>query len=487
MDTSTDHYAVLGVTDTAGRTEIKAAWSQLVQKYHPDMGDEADATKFMEVQKAFDVLGDDTKRLEYDSARNAANAGRNAEPGWGEPAPETETSPAPSTRRDEWVPPHMRPETGPDPQYEPPAPEPRAEHRPQSAPRRAPQASAAPRKHAHPKPHTSWRIEVNPDQKLTITQSWARLWLPALTLMAFALIASLQAIRAAGEGFFGSITPAVVGLLFAFGIVGVLVDWIRLQNGTDSSAGVKTVCLTGTVIAVTGFKVGNIWLLAAAVFICGTGALIVHALHYKYVVTRQMSAKQLRKYVAFGKPGKHAPTNILQIVERDLADKLNELFAIASVRLFHGLGIPATKNEQKQGGSVNTAFGAPIVTGGYLGQAVTAGDRVALLSSVVWPAGHYTVDQYGSVLIDGQHTQYEIEPFVSDFRHWKDRLRGLADVRHLVVVHSDGPVTVDMPDSPVEFVPVDKVVDTLGPWMVGEQGTADRKLNAVMSEHLAAA
>lgn len=83
MDTSIDYYATLGVSTTATRSEIKAAWSQLVQRFHPDMGDEADPPRFMEVQKAFDVLGDESTRLEYDSARNASTAGADSEePGW---------------------------------------------------------------------------------------------------------------------------------------------------------------------------------------------------------------------------------------------------------------------------------------------------------------------------------------------------------------------------------------------------------------------
>lgn len=289
-----------------------------------------------------------------------------------------------------------------------------------------------------------------------------------------------------GEGVLGAATPALAGLVMLVTVCGVFADWTRAQNGTNSAVGAMVSCVVGVVAGLTGFMAGNNWLVAAAVFTCGAGILMVQALHYKYVVTRQMPAKQLRKFAAFGKPGKHASSGVLQIVERDLADKLNELFAIASVRLFHGLGVPATRSEERSGEAVTTMYGAKIINGGYVGQAVTAGKRVALLSSVVWPAGRYTVDQYGGVCIDGQHTQYEVEPFIQDFKHWKDHLRGTADVRLIVVVHSDGPVTVDMPGLPIDFVPANAIVDTLGTWLVDEQGTADRKVNAVMAEHLAA-
>ena len=66
-----DHYETLGVAEDASAKEIKTAYRQLAQRYHPDRnaGDTAAEERFKEVQAAYDVLGDETKRTAYDRAR----------------------------------------------------------------------------------------------------------------------------------------------------------------------------------------------------------------------------------------------------------------------------------------------------------------------------------------------------------------------------------------------------------------------------------
>lgn len=71
-----DYYAVLGVTATADEDVIAAAYRALAKKYHPDTGSHrgtASARKFQEIQEAFDVLGNQSSRAEYDEKRKASD------------------------------------------------------------------------------------------------------------------------------------------------------------------------------------------------------------------------------------------------------------------------------------------------------------------------------------------------------------------------------------------------------------------------------
>lgn len=68
-----DFYEVLGVAKSASDQEIKKAYRQLAKKYHPDVNKDAGADgKFKEVQEAYEVLSDSTKRSQYDQYGHAA-------------------------------------------------------------------------------------------------------------------------------------------------------------------------------------------------------------------------------------------------------------------------------------------------------------------------------------------------------------------------------------------------------------------------------
>jgi molecular chaperone DnaJ len=72
-----DYYEVLGVPEGADEKEITRAYRKLAKQYHPDAnkGDVEAEERFKEVSGAYDVLGDDEKRKEYDEVRRMVASG----------------------------------------------------------------------------------------------------------------------------------------------------------------------------------------------------------------------------------------------------------------------------------------------------------------------------------------------------------------------------------------------------------------------------
>jgi DnaJ-class molecular chaperone len=63
-----DYYKTLGIARDASAADIQKAYRKLARKYHPDLNpdDKTAKSKFQEVQRAFDVLNDPSKRELYD-------------------------------------------------------------------------------------------------------------------------------------------------------------------------------------------------------------------------------------------------------------------------------------------------------------------------------------------------------------------------------------------------------------------------------------
>ena len=68
-----DYYKVLGVSSGASKDEIRKAYRKLSKELHPDSG--GDEERFKEVSAAYDVLGDEAKRKEYDEVRRLGPMG----------------------------------------------------------------------------------------------------------------------------------------------------------------------------------------------------------------------------------------------------------------------------------------------------------------------------------------------------------------------------------------------------------------------------
>jgi molecular chaperone DnaJ len=67
-----DFYKVLGVSKDASAAEIKKAYRKLARANHPDSnpGDKAAEERFKAIAEAYDVVGDEEKRKQYDEMRS---------------------------------------------------------------------------------------------------------------------------------------------------------------------------------------------------------------------------------------------------------------------------------------------------------------------------------------------------------------------------------------------------------------------------------
>jgi molecular chaperone DnaJ len=78
-----DYYKVLGVPSDAPAKDITKAYRKLARQFHPDANpdDPGAEERFKEVSAAYDVLGDEAKRSEYDQVRTMGPMGGFAGPG----------------------------------------------------------------------------------------------------------------------------------------------------------------------------------------------------------------------------------------------------------------------------------------------------------------------------------------------------------------------------------------------------------------------
>lgn len=81
-----DYYEVLGVDKNAATEDIKKAYRRLAKEYHPDVNpdDKQAEQKFKEINEAYEVLSDDTRRSQYDTFGHGAANGQGGFGGYGD-------------------------------------------------------------------------------------------------------------------------------------------------------------------------------------------------------------------------------------------------------------------------------------------------------------------------------------------------------------------------------------------------------------------
>ena len=75
-----DFYKILGVPRNATRDDIKKAYRRLAHQYHPDKG--GSEAKFKEINEAYQILGDEKKRAQYDQFGTVFESGRPGQGGF---------------------------------------------------------------------------------------------------------------------------------------------------------------------------------------------------------------------------------------------------------------------------------------------------------------------------------------------------------------------------------------------------------------------
>ena len=75
-----DYYKILDISEFSTQDEIKSAYRRLARKWHPDVAGSTDdvISRFKEINEAYEILSDKTKKTDYDTARRFYNYAKNS-------------------------------------------------------------------------------------------------------------------------------------------------------------------------------------------------------------------------------------------------------------------------------------------------------------------------------------------------------------------------------------------------------------------------
>jgi curved DNA-binding protein CbpA len=90
MDANSDYYEILQVRASASQEVIRAAYRALAQRYHPDNAGPEGQAAMVDINVAYEILGDPRRRAEYDRDRRARSANDHARPAAAPRAPQPE-------------------------------------------------------------------------------------------------------------------------------------------------------------------------------------------------------------------------------------------------------------------------------------------------------------------------------------------------------------------------------------------------------------
>ncbi|WP_371406577.1 J domain-containing protein [Kribbella sp. NBC_00662] len=423
-----NHYEVLNVERTATTAEIKSAYRRLVRQVHPDQG--GNAALFRMVQEAWTTLGDPAKRAAYDRTLDARTSA---------PTYEKPTYEEPRYTRQ------------PDPEPEPqPAPEPD----PFTWTQTSAQAS-------QPVPEPlSGGIDVVP--------AFGRWRLPALLSLTVLTVLDIAIIAIGGlDGVsdivfaVGTVAMSVVAmpphwsrriplhrLLKAFGIVTALLYFLVLFPFSKSGAtALQRVVIIALLLG-----------LVLTRFLTGRWSKV-------HKLDRTIDATAAYDFNLWGRPGEPlvddgrtawlAPADVLR--HRRTARILDSVVS----------ALPASK----------------LVHGARIGDMAVShlllnGHRVALISSVVGPPGHYALDVYGQLQLNGVPLDSPISGLDTAVTAWRNRLAPV-EVRGFLVVHpvvdGQGGITAALgSDAAIICLPAQTAASQLQAWLQPEGLLLDR-------------